>query len=198
MSEQGTAPVGQPSESVTPAGEKESVAYETHKRLLDEKKRVQSELEVLRQKDKEREEADAKKRGDYETLLQLKEAELAKAREEAEKERLNRAGLEEAVKSAQKQVAVIDALGGQIDPKWHRFIDVDKVIINPETGKIDPLSVAKYAEELKRDWPEMLKKTSVLPAGAPQGGSQSFIKRDDWLKLSSKEMRKWKFDQILD
>jgi hypothetical protein len=183
---------------VASTAEKESVAYETHKRLLDEKKRAQAELEVLRQREKEREEADAKKRGDYETLLQLKDAELAKAKEEAESERQTRAGLEDAVKSAQKKVAVLDALGGQIDPKWHKFIDVDQVIINPETGKVDPLSVAKYADELRRDWPEMLKKTSVLPANAPQGGPAAFIKYEDWKKLSAKDMKKWAYNQIID
>jgi hypothetical protein len=94
--------------------------------------------------------------------------------------------------------AVIDALGGNVDQKWLRLIDTDEVVVNPETGEVDPMTVARAAESLKKQWPEMLRKTAALPNAAPAGNGGGMISRADWLKLSSKEMMKYKPDQITD
>lgn len=180
--------------------QKDFVSLETHRRLLDEKKKMQDEkkkiqaqLEQLLQVEKERQEADARKRGDYETLIKTRDEELAK-------ERQRRIDLESHFIKGQKLSAVIDALGGNVEQKWIRLIDADQVVLNPETGEIDPLSVAKVAESLKTEWPEMLKPGKTFPQDAPKGlhGGNGRISRDEWLKLSSKDMLKWKADQIVD
>lgn len=198
MNEQGTAPVEQSGNvSVTPPEVKNEradfVTLETHRRLLDEKKKAQAKLDELLAKEKEREEADAKKRGDYEAILKAREEEL-------QSERAKRLEIEGTLTQGRKLSAVIDALGGSVDPRWYKLIDISNVAINPESGEVDALTVAKVAESLKREWPEMLRATSKLPANAPQGleGGSGKISREAWKKLPSKEMLKWKPDQIVD
>lgn len=194
-----TLPIETPVESSpSPVGEgeaikKDYVALETHRKLLDEKKKIQARLEEFEAAKKQQEELDAKKRGDFEAILKAREEELQKERE-------RRSQLEASFVRAEKIDAVIDALGGTIDPKWIRLIDVSKVVINPDTGEVDKMTVANVAESLKKEWPEMFRVPSKLPSEAPQGlqGGAGKISRKEWSKLSSKEMLKWSPDQIVD
>lgn len=189
------APVEQPPipEGNGGAGTKDGdkfVNYETHKRLLDEKKKAQQELEILRQEKKARDDEDAKKRGDYEQIIKSREEDLQ--RERAEKQQLK-----DSIAYGRKMNAVVDALGGALDSKWYKLIDVDSVVVHPETGEVDPSSVAKVAETLKKEWPEMLKVAPAgLPSAAPMGTGG--ITRSEWLKLPPSEMKKYKLHQILD
>ena len=195
MTEQQNAPVEQSGTPVaTPENQndgKSTIAYDTHRKLLDEKKKVQAQLDTLLREKTERDEAEARKRGDFEALLKAREDELSK-------ERAARQELSDRITQGRKLNAVIDALGGNVDQKWLRLIDTDDVVVNPETGEVDPMTVARAAESLKKQWPEMLRKTAALPNAAPAGNGGGMISRADWLKLSSKEMMKYKPDQITD
>jgi hypothetical protein len=147
MSEQGTAPVGQP--EISPVGNsgegqadklpRQTVLYETHEKLLNERKRDLARLKELEAKEREREEADARKRGDYENLIKARDEAL-----KAKDEELN--GIRDMIHRASKKNAVIEALGGNIDSKWLKLIDVSDVAVNPETGEVDNFTVAKVAE----------------------------------------------------
>lgn len=173
--------------------EPKSVSYETHSRLLNQKKKADEELEVLRNEKKQRDEDDAKKRGDYEALLKSREEELAKVKGDYN-------ALNSRIMDARKLTAVISAAGSPIDPKWHGLIDTSKVLVNPETGDVDNMSATKVIEDLRKQWPEMFAKPSApqLPANAPQGNGAGKISRAEWLKLDSKKMKEWKPDQIMD
>lgn len=182
-------PVAQPENQEA----KSSISYETHRKLLDEKKRVQAQLETVLREKQEREEAEARKRGDFEALLKAREEELAK-------ERAQRQELTERITHGMKMNSVIEALGGQVDPKWFKLIDTNEVAVNPETGEIDQMTVARVAESLKKQWPEMMRNTAKLPATAPQGlnGGPGKITESEWRNLkSTADMKKWSRDQIV-
>lgn len=182
-------PVAQPENQEA----KSTIAYETHRKLLDEKKKLQAQLETFLAKEKEREETDARKRGDYEALLKAREEELAR-------ERAQRQELDERITRGMKLTSVIEALGGQVDQKWFKLIETDEVAINPETGEIDKMTVARVAESLKKQWPEMVQKVTKFPAQAPQGlsGGPGKITESEWKTLkNSAEMNKWRRDQII-
>lgn len=188
-------PVGQSVEPVAPAekDQRETVNYETHRKLLDEKKKIQAKLDEILAKEKEREESEARKRGDFEALLKARNEEL-------ERERKAREELESRIIQGRKLNAVIEALGGNVEPKWLKLIDVSEVAVNPETGEIDQLTVARQAETLKRDWPEMVRVAGKLPHQAPKGleGGGGMITESEWKKLGSvKEMNKYRRDQII-
>lgn len=172
---------------------KSTISYDTHRKLLDEKKKLQAQLESFLAKEKEREEADARKRGDYESLLKAREEELAK-------ERSQRQELADRITHGLKLNSVIDALGGNVDQKWFKLIDTTEVAVNPETGDIDQMTVARVAESLKKQWPEMIRSSAKFPSAAPQGlrGGPGKITESEWKSLkNTAEMKKWGRDQIV-
>lgn len=193
MSQVNPAPVEQTAEPVASAEEtpkKDFVSLDTHKKLLDEKKKMQAKLEEFEAKQRELEELDARKRGDYEALVKARDEELKAEREKRMK-------LESTFVHGQKMNAVIDALGGNVDPRWFKLIDVSGVVLGSD-GEVDALTVAKVAEGLKREFPEMVKSNSRLPAEAPKGNGAGKISRADWLKLPYAKMKEYPESQIVD
>ena len=193
---QGAAPVEQHNDSVNQSdneGKKDFVSLDTHRKLLDEKKKIQAKLDELAQKDREREELEAKKRGDYEAILKAREEELAKKNAEID-------SIKTMIESAKKTNAIIDALGGNIDSKWHKLLDVSDIAINPDTGEVDQGTVARVAEAFKKEFPEAIRKPGMLPSQAPAGtnGGSGRITETEWKSLKTlKEMSKWRRDQII-
>jgi hypothetical protein len=184
------APVAQPMEApVATPEEIKMISYDAHRKLLDEKKKVQGELSALQSEKKAREDAEAARRGDFESLLKARDEELAKERGERQQ-------LQSRITTGQKMNAVIESLGGSVDPKWYQLIDVSDVVQN-DNGEIDQLTVSRVAESLKKQWPEMIKKTGVLPPNAPQGNGGQTISYDEWKKLPLAEMDKWKQSQVV-
>jgi len=184
MTEQQNAPVEQSGTPVaTPENQndgKSTIAYDTHRKLLDEKKKVQAQLDTLLREKTERDEAEARKRGDFEALLKAREDELSK-------ERAARQELSDRITQGRKLNAVIDALGGNVDQKWLRLIDTDDVVVNPETGEVDQMTVARAAESLKKQWPEMLRKTAALPR----------ITESEFKKLSAKDQQRFRMTDVI-
>lgn len=174
------------------------VSYSTHRKLLDEKKRVAAELAEIKRKDAERQAREAEEKGEFKKLL---EAERARALE-----------LETKLKSAEEQetgrrklASIINAVDGTIEPKWYGVLQehgyLEEVIVDPDTGKVDPHSVARAVKKLRTEFPEIIKAKGkpTLPNDEPGGGGEtSKIKRSAWMKLSSAEMKKYKPDQILE
>lgn len=185
-------------ESQTPSENSENsetpqnqVSYETHRRLLDEKKKVQARLKELEDAEKRRNEEALLSEGKLKEALELREKELreAQARLDAVNER---------DKQAKKLRSVIKGLGvGDLDDKWYTVVgqELDGVVVDDD-GNVDPASVQKVVDGLKKTWPEMVKRPAAnLPNGTPPGGPAT-ITRAEWLKLSSKDMLKWRPDQI--
>ncbi len=187
--EQSGAPVATPENQ---NDGKSTITYETHRRLLDEKKKVQAQLDTLLREKTDRDEAEARKRGDFEALLKAREDELSK-------ERAARQELSDRVTQGRKLSAVIDALGGNVDQKWLRLIDTDDVVVNPETGEVDQMTVARAAESLKKQWPEMIRSTARLPHQAPQGidGGPNRIAESEFKKLSAKDQQKYRMTDVV-
>ena len=176
------APVAQPMEApVATPEEIKMISYDAHRKLLDEKKKVQGELSALQSEKKAREDAEAARRGDFESLLKARDEELAKERGERQQ-------LQSRITTGLKMNAVIESLGGQIDQKWFQLIDVSEVA-QSESGELDQMTVARVAEQLKKQWPEMVKSVNKLPSNAPQGltAAGSKIAESEWKKLKGKD-----------
>lgn len=177
----------------------ENVPYSKFRELLDEKKKEQSEKRELASKvaefekrEREKEEELLRKKGDYEALLKSRDEELAKTKQELsarEKRDLELA----------KARAFVKAAGGDIDSRFleHGLINIDAIVVDPSTGEIDQMSVAQAVDSFKKVWPEAFKKPGmIIPVEAPNG-HPSTIRHSDWVKLSAKDMKKYKPDQII-
>jgi hypothetical protein len=125
-------------------------------------------------------------------MLKAREQEAQQAKQEAEK-------LRNEMNYARKMGAIVESLGGSVDSKWYRIIDADSVAIDPVSGEVDKMTVNKVVEDLKKEWPELIKsKPGGIPTNFPQGNGAGKITRSDWLKLPHKDMVKYKPDMIID
>lgn len=193
MSDTSTPPVEAPTPNPVDDGTepKNSVSYESHRKLLDEKKQLADRLKKIEDDARAAHEAELIEQGNLKEALELREKELAE-------ERSLRLGYEEKHLNAKKMNAIIKGLGTSVDDKWLPVIGgrIDSVVIDAD-GNIDMKTVNAVTDSLKKQWPEMIKKEMPnMPNGTPQGGTTT-ITRSEWLKLSSMDMKKWKPDQII-
>lgn len=184
-------------DSGSPAGTGESpkpdvVQYETHRKLLDEKKKIQKELEDIRAREKAQKEAEDLAKGNFQKLLDEAQQKI----KDLEQQTARNAQLE---LDRRKLAAVVKGIGGQIDDKWIGVISqqIDDVAVTDD-GQLDQKSVQSLVDSLKKAWPEMLKKNQGMPNGQPNGGSPTTISRSAWLALPLAEMKKWRPDQVIE
>ncbi len=201
----GTPPVTPP---VTPpaapetqppvADEKKTVPYESHRQLLDEKKKLQKTLDDIEAARKKADDDKAAEQGEFKKLLDAERAESAKLKAENDANKVQELG-------RRKLAAILSGAGGTIDRKWFTTLDasgiIDSVTLGAD-GEIDTTSVNKAVETLKKSYPEIIQTGSGprTPNGNPAagGGAPGTIKHADWKKLPYAEMNKWKPDQIID
>lgn len=168
----------------------QSVSYETHKRLLSEKKRrdeevrsMEAKVRELEMREKLRIETEARQKEDWKTMLELKEQDLSDLKERYQ-------GLESHVHQAVKKAAFVRALGGSFRDNYIKLIDFDSIPIDPTTGSVDELALNKYAEQFRKDFKEVITPQAVpgVSQAAPKAASSTRSKNDvfaDFAKLMS-------------
>lgn len=171
---------------------KDPVAFlRKHEELLGEVKSTKAKLKELQEKERLKEEEEARKRGDFEKLVKTREEEIARLQAE-------NSSWQSRMDNASKLAAVLDASGTDIDRKWYSLIPLDEIVVNPETREVDQMTVTKTVDKLKKTWPEMfVKPGKALPTEAPQGNGAGTITRSEWMKLPYKEALKWKPSQVV-
>jgi hypothetical protein len=172
---------------------KGSEALERHKqRLLDETRKAkdratkaETRLAELEAKEREREDQELEKQKNFEQLLKNQQAETAKEREK-------RLALEEQVVTAVKTNAFHKALGAKVDDKFKGLIDLKQINFDPETGQVDEMSVAKYVDDYRKQYPETIKMPGAngMPSNAPKGGPKGKIPHEEWVAMKESP-EKW-------
>ncbi len=168
----------------------DSVSYETHRKLLAEKKKRDDELRAtndrlaaLEREKKEREENDLKEKENYKKLVEIRDKELAETT--AKYQTLNTT-IQESVKFN----SFLEAIPGQLDKKFWRMVDTSGIIIDPTTGEPDPTSVKKAADKFQAEYGELIQSggTAKLPNNEA-GQYQGAMNDDVWNKMSAKEKK---------
>jgi seryl-tRNA synthetase len=168
-------------DSATP--KKDTVAYETHLKLLGEKKKLQAEVERLRLEQQEKLEAELKAKEDFKKLAEMKEQEAKEAKQRVSE-------FEAREKNAMKLDAFLSTLQGTVDKKFWGHIPLDKIVIHPETGEVDMMSVTQTVEWFSKEYYDIVKRAGgpTTPNTAPQGGS-SALTYEEWRKLPLAEQK---------
>lgn len=184
-----TPPVVDPA---NPGQTPESVSYETHRKLLSEKKRVQEERDALAAKDAERERKELEARGDFLKIIEIEKKRADEAEAKA-------SSYEERTKTSKKVNALLKALDNSVPEKYLVMLPYEDLPIDPETGEVNQTAVAKAAEEFRKNYPELLIKPNGprLPTEAPRGNGAGMITAEDYAKLPLDEMKKWKPHQLI-
>lgn len=191
-------PPNDPVDQNPPAGggddpkEKGTVAYETHQKLLSEKKREQAarqeaeaKLKKLEDEKAEREKAELTSQGKFKEALEKTEGELAKER--AEKE-----ALLGDLRTAQKRRAILSEIAGVVPERAQSLLPLDEIKIGDD-GKPDQASVKAAAQKFEKEYSFAVQKDKAgggLPPDAPQGGLEKKLTKAEWEKLPVAEMKK--------
>lgn len=175
---------GQPNET-TQENQETSIAYDKYRKLLDEKKKVQEELQSkakiaqeYEQKLKKIEEEKLVEQQRYKELFENRDKELSDIKKRLEDEKT-------AYLEAKKVQEFLRAVGDLKKDSYIKFIDTKKIILNSD-GTIDKESLKDYAATFKRDYGELLKEAGAkLPEVAPTNskGDFSSLKSQDILKI---------------
>ena len=175
---------------------KDTVSYDTHRKLLDEKKKVASERDALQAKLKEIEDKrtadEAKALEEQGNFKKLHEQEKTRA-EKAEKER---DAILENIREAQKRQAILRHVSGTVPENVReKLIDVSEVALN-EDGSVNEDSAKLAAQEFEKAYPYLVDKGKGgdLPNEAAKGGAKTKLSYAEWQALpTAAEMKKrWK------
>lgn len=163
-------------------GSKDAVAYETHVKLLDEKKKLQQRLSEFEKKAKDEKDAELKQKEQYKDLYEAAEKEkqdLAAKLNEKNREAVD----------LKKMGAFLRNVEAQIPKQYWGLVDLDKIVVD-DSGSIDENSVKRAVKDFEKTYPEVLKKPgNKMPNDAAAGGAGS-LSAEEWAKLPYDEKRK--------
>jgi len=174
--------------TVTTEPKVDQVAYETHRKLLAEKKNFQAKYEELVAANNARDEQAMAEQGQFKQLFEQERSRVAEV--EAQ---LN--SFQEERTNASKLNSFLGAVGGQVDQKYWGLIDLDSVLVNPETGNVDDMSVTNAVKSFRDEHSILIKDTNAKPMGgqAPQGANPSAYEtmtQEQKLAYAAEVMRK--------
>lgn len=178
---------------------KDTVSYQTHRKLLDEKKRVQEENRALAEKltaldqEKARQaKEELERQGNFQKLLEQERAEKKKLEDEHK-------GLLDGLNSARKRSAVLRHINGKVpESVVQKMLDVDGVAL-AEDGSVVEDTAKLVAQEFERNHPYLVqrdKNGGGLPGGAASHGGTSKISYQDWCALPSSKEQKEKYHLV--
>jgi vacuolar-type H+-ATPase subunit I/STV1 len=193
-------PSGQPENDLVDQTKekKDVVAYETYQKTLAQEKNLraktqelESELNSLKNAQREAEEAKLNEKGEFKKLVELREQEIEKLREKISFVEKDRDGYKGNLDDTYKLQAFYDKLPGKIKRKEYLgFVDLESIIVDPETGDIDSSSVQNVVSGFIERHGDLIESSKFggLPADAPMGSSKKFT-QSEWKNLSLKEKK---------
>jgi hypothetical protein len=125
---------------------------------------VETQLNELLTAKKQTEELKLKEQGKYQELVTEREKEIEALRQE-------NLSYKSSFDKAIKLSAFRDQLGGTVDNSaYYDFVNVDKIIVDPDTGVPDMSSVAEVVNEFKQKHSKLYtpKVSRALPNDAPK------------------------------
>lgn len=177
-----------------PVNKRDVVAYETHQKLLAEKKKaseraatLEKELQEIKNREAQRETEELERQKNFEKLAQVRDEQLKEAQAKLsaiENERI----------VAKKLDAFLKTLGGDLPQHYWDLIPIDQIIIDPTTKMVDEMTVAKTVEAYRKTFPETIKVAGGkpnMPSDAPAGNPNSKMDYETWKALPIKDPAKW-------
>lgn len=163
----------------------QSVSYETHQRLLGEKKKLAEKLAQLETTAAAQRTKELQEKEQYKTLY-----EEAKAQAEARQKALDEK--QSMITNGMKLGEFLKALpnGARLEDQYFGLIPLDEIAIDETTGRPDPNSLKIVVDKFKTTFAKVIDQPTGarLPGqAAQQGGTLSY---EEWRKLPAKEMQK--------
>lgn len=165
---------------------KDTVSYETHARLLDEKKKLAFKLKEIEDAKKIQFEKELKDKEDYKKIIELRDKEVVEYKTKYET-------LEARLTNGSKLSAVLDQIDGKVEKIYYGLIDLDSIALDPSTGMPDEKSVRDVAKQFSKTHSKVILKdgaASKMPHDAARGGSGGKLSLAEWTALPQNEKGK--------
>lgn len=157
---------------------KDTVAYDTYRRVLSEAKKLKDELKAIKEQEQKSQEEKLKEQNEWKALAELRDQEAKKFQAMFQEQN-------EQIVNGMKFQEFEKQLGGRlVSQDYASFIPFDKIVINPETGKPDPESAKLVATDFAKNHSRLVdfgnspKIPNVAPVTAPSFGSKTVDKMD--------------------
>lgn len=160
-------------EEFVPKKAYEQTSADMHK-FKSTAKKLEAELNRIKVELEEERKAKLEEKGEYKSLWEASEQKLAKIEQEkAQKEKEN------IIKSKIQHVS--DKLGGFKKPEYAKFINLDAVETDEETGLIIESSLIKEVDRIRQNHAELINVavTTRMPSGAASSGASIEKSLDD-------------------
>lgn len=200
---------GSKNSDVGDAEKKEDLNLGEYKKLLGQLKKTKEEnksllekigqfgelkekLSKFEQENAQKVEGELVQKGEFKKLLELREAEIANLKKGLQDRESEVTNYKKDLHDTWKANAIQNALPGKIKkPEYFSFIDFDQVVIDPSTGKVDPQSVVKVAEDFMKNYGDLVDTTHVkgMPGKAP-GSQHKYSTIDTFKDMPLADMRK--------
>lgn len=173
---------------------KNSVSYESHRKLLGEKKleqerrtKAEQELATLKQEKADREKKELEAQGNYKSLLEIKQKELDLAAAKLDR-------ITGEITDVRKKKAILKHIGGVVPDGAHKLLPLDLIELDAE-GKPTEQSAKAAAQVFTKEHSYAIQKDVDGGGGLPNdeakgGGTGKKITYAQWQKLSAAEMKK--------
>lgn len=169
-----------------------SRAVEREKRAKQEAREAQEKLDAIERDRKAKEQEQLESEGQWQKLAESRAEEIQSLTEKVSLWETKYNGLDSQVKDSKKAHAVASKLPGSLRPDYYHMLDLDSVVMNPESGEIDEASAVKAAETFHARYPELVTPldTPRIPNGEPSGTGTKVYTPEEYKKLSLDEKRK--------
>lgn len=185
---------GEPTEQAVPVKkEKNVVDYASYQKAVSEAKAAkerakmaETSLEEMLKSQSQAEEAKLNEQGEFQKIAELKEEELRKIKAELDAEAKRSAELSQTLIDSHKLDALRSKLPGKFKrPEYQNFVDLDSIVIDPESGRAEESSVNNVASSFMENHSSLLDLSNFkgLPSDAPKGSAAKFS-QNDWKNLS--------------
>lgn len=173
MSDQNAGSATNQDTSGVPDESKDKVAYDTYRRVLSEAKKLKDQVKAYEDEKNKSHESKLKENNEWKALAEAKSA-------QAETLEKNFKELNEQVVNGMKYQEFEKHLGGRLkDKDYATFIDFDRIVINPETKRVDDESVKTVVSEFVKKHSPLVEfnQGKRLPNEASKSGGISGGKR---------------------
>jgi len=186
-------------EPVVPKQERDSVAYDTYRKVLSEAKKAKAEAEELKKWREEREQAELEQETDLTKKLDYYKSQLTDREQKLKEAEAQRQAFDNERLESTKLAAVLEAVPGSVNRDYWSLFDLNQVTVNPDTGEVDKSSVESLVSGFVKKHQRLIDKPAAnhMSANSPNAGvHQGSISVEDWQKLPYAEKMKRKADVI--
>lgn len=175
------------------------VAWESHQKLLNQRKadqkkarELEAEVQALRESIKQQENAKLEEKQEYKKLYEATRQELeAKKREQEERDKI--------IVNKEKQAALAKELGGLKNDAYFKFAELENIVID-DSGQVDQNSVRLEANRFRQAFPELIASTPSVRVNsqAPSGNGPVLNQPKSPREMSASEREAIKRQMLLD